>query len=431
MHLTHFGNLFMVDFQMNNNPNNSSPQLSQPSQPSIYSFLIISDIHYDVQRIKKLIETGRKFDYIFCLGDIGNLKGDDFNSQEKITQGKLIILDIINHLESIATIHLFFILGNHDHFSMLHDSESESHIELQLHTELQFQWNNEKRTLLHGNLFWDPKVFPLPIFAHGGSPPGYFLNDHNKPRIKGYPFETRDEFHAELDQCISSLLNTKTQIQTRNQTQSTTSTPDSNQPTDITSTSPTTTLTTPTIPTIPTVSNKKKEIIGFKEIEGMQVLWLTHCGPTDFPSSIASLSDGEVESGSERYSHWIRILSDKLRILAWFHGHCHSAHGFYEYHLQKEEISNANTKQFFNQLFKNENKNENKIENKNEIENENMNYNNHDNYEKNDRSHQFNIIPLLNSASFVEGKFITGNLVFNGKDWCLDQIAHEYIESSS
>mmetsp|Transcript_11674 Transcript_11674/g.43893 ORF Transcript_11674/g.43893 Transcript_11674/m.43893 type:complete len:300 (+) Transcript_11674:2145-3044(+) len=239
--------------------------LSQASLQKRNSILVISDIHYQLSNIKRLHKRySSGFDYIFCLGDIGNLKGDQFNSNEEIEKAKNKIKEILNELEGLVVRKMIVLLGNHDHFSMLDEPD---------------RWNTDKTVLLHGALTAQEidsrTLFPTPLFVHGGSPPGYFLADHDKPRIKGYPFETRQEFNNELDMCMKGL--------------------------DFAN----------------SVSRRK------------QTIWLTHCGPTESESSVTLIAnEGAVESGSERYQYWLRKWQDaECEVLAWIHGHCHDGAG--------------------------------------------------------------------------------------------------------
>ena len=63
--------------------------------------LLVSDIHYAVDELRVIMKKeNAEFDYIFCMGDIVNMKEDDQKIEEKVKAGERETDDILNIIES-------------------------------------------------------------------------------------------------------------------------------------------------------------------------------------------------------------------------------------------------------------------------------------------------------------------------------------------
>jgi Icc-related predicted phosphoesterase len=81
------------------------------------NFLVVTDIHKSLPYIEKLkewqMETKHMFDYVFCLGDILNLKEEDQKNDEIVFKSEGELSSIINYLENIC-LNVLYIPGNHE-----------------------------------------------------------------------------------------------------------------------------------------------------------------------------------------------------------------------------------------------------------------------------------------------------------------------------
>ena len=90
-----------------------------------FSILIVTDIHKSLPYIEKLkewqMDYKQMFDYVFCLGDMLNLKEEDQKNDEVIFKSEGELSSIINYLENIC-LNVLYIPGNHEPYTLFKKS---------------------------------------------------------------------------------------------------------------------------------------------------------------------------------------------------------------------------------------------------------------------------------------------------------------------
>jgi Icc-related predicted phosphoesterase len=90
-----------------------------------FQILCVSDVHLSISNIQNISqwikENNKTPDFIFCSGDIANLKGEEYNNKESVTKSignikkkqikKEDVFNILLELEKICP-KCFFIPGN-------------------------------------------------------------------------------------------------------------------------------------------------------------------------------------------------------------------------------------------------------------------------------------------------------------------------------
>lgn len=84
-------------------------------------FLVVSDIHDNIQNIRKLVDWYQKekpkIDYILCCGDIVTVPNDRQDEPEQAKIYEPIIVNIFQELEKICP-HILYVPGNHEPYTL-------------------------------------------------------------------------------------------------------------------------------------------------------------------------------------------------------------------------------------------------------------------------------------------------------------------------
>lgn len=235
--------------------------------------LIVSDIHDNIENVKKLVELSKntKYDYVFCCGDTVDLpiaKNDVKEISDKYTE---ILKNIYIELEKIAPI--IWVPGNHEPGHCFHEN---------------FKDVTEKSKNLHKKIEkLDDKFYivglggAVPILTGGKWKENYiFFKDLECERdfkYKGYPYNYEPNNYEKSDEMFIKDLNE-------------------------------------------TIDKAKKE-----SGDDVQILFLTHIGPL-YTNTNVIVENGEVlYLGSKKFGEKYEKENNSFIIV---HGHSHTAEGF-------------------------------------------------------------------------------------------------------
>eukprot|EP01095_Lingulamoeba_sp_RSL-Kostka_P014276 TRINITY_DN6181_c0_g1_i1.p1 TRINITY_DN6181_c0_g1~~TRINITY_DN6181_c0_g1_i1.p1 ORF type:complete len:275 (+),score=88.45 TRINITY_DN6181_c0_g1_i1:50-874(+) len=154
-------------------------------------FLLVSDLHYAVDKVKELKtwmdENNREVDIILVSGDLVNMVPSENDNEAKIKESEEMITEILMNLEEI-NINVIYIPGNHDPVTTFDRPLP--------------QLSEHSKNIHYSNIRIIEKLL---LCGFGGSVPAYQENEEGilKKRWEGYPFKNDDEFKDQLEHIFS------------------------------------------------------------------------------------------------------------------------------------------------------------------------------------------------------------------------------------
>lgn len=238
-------------------------------------FLVVSDIHDNIQNIRKLVDWYQKekpkIDYILCCGDIVTVPNDRQDEPEQAKIYEPIIVNIFQELEKICP-QILYVPGNHEPYTLYQkDPPFLTKGSINLH---------KKYIKLSDDLYILGIGGSVPILQGGSYEIGqvpYQDVDLKKVKYAGYPYNVKSD-----DNYLKSDLN---------------------------------------------FANDLKEVVEQVKKEGgdnANMILLSHVGPLYTWTNVMTLNGENLYLGSEQLGEW--FFYEKGCFLD-VHGHTHTARG--------------------------------------------------------------------------------------------------------